>query len=173
MCIKTDYETTYKIFIGEKMKNIEKIVDEYFHPEESKSKGKLGIRLFESDPKGFNCPNNVLLYAPNEFYKLSDNAIEEATGGCGPGGIGDRLVPDTAWGLNIKRACRIHDFMYSDLCNDSKEDADRVFLNNMRRLIIHGSKIKFLISPRLKRAKTYYLVVKHCGGSSVSKNKQD
>jgi len=140
--------------------------EEYLIPEESPRKGSFGCRVFEEDGNG---PNEVLLYAPNSFYNLSDSAILESTGGCGPGKAGDLIVPDTAWGLNLKRACRIHDHMYSDLCTATKKAGDRVFLNNMRRLIIHGSKIKWLIPARLRRAKLYFLTVKYGGKAAVSK----
>jgi hypothetical protein len=108
------------------------------------------------------------LYAPDEFWNMSENAILEVTGGCGPGKAGGYIVPDRVWGLSIKRACRIHDFMYSDLCDATKEEADRVFLDNMRRLIFDGIRWKWLIRLRLRRAKTYYLFVKYGGGTSVA-----
>jgi hypothetical protein len=153
------------------MNNLKKITEKFLPPDESERKGKFGIRLFPGDKTGWNCPNHIPLYAPHAFYKLSANAIDEATGGCGPGEKGDRVVPDTAWGLRITRACRIHDFMYSKLCTATQKTADRVFLNNMRRLVLHGSKIKILIPPRRVRVKAYYLAVKYGGKSSVSEKK--
>lgn len=46
------------------------------------------------------------LNAPDEFWNLSLEELRSIVnrGGCGPGDSGDRLVPDTVWGLNIKPA---------------------------------------------------------------------
>ena len=43
---------------------------------------------------------NIL--APPEFWKLPQEKIDSY--GCGPGKIGDWLVPDTIWGENIQLA---------------------------------------------------------------------
>jgi hypothetical protein len=42
------------------------------------------------------------LIAPKGFWEISDAELEEKTGGCGPTGILDVLIPDTMWGLNQK-----------------------------------------------------------------------
>jgi len=148
------------------MKNAKKATIKFLRNEETPKKGAFGCRVFKEDGNG---PNKVPLYAPHSFYKAHDNLILEHTGKCGPGdGIGDKLVPETLWGLRVTRACRIHDWMYSRMCTTTQKTADRIFLNNMRRLVIHGSKIKWLVNLRLTRAKTYYLAVKYGGKSAVT-----
>ena len=126
-------------------------------------KDNFGVRFSDGPP--------VPLYAPKEFWEMNEKAILEATGGCGPGLYGDYFVPDTVWGLSIKRACRIHDFMYSELCNATQEEADRLFLDNMRRIVLHSTKWKWLRALRLRRVKTYYIAVKYAGEGSVSDKK--
>ena len=81
------------------------------------------------------------LDAPDEYWELTIEEIEkiiESTGGCGPGGIGDYLVPDTLYGvINVKDACRIHDYMYAvGETHKEKVEADKVFLDNMKRIIL-------------------------------------
>lgn len=46
------------------------------------------------------------LDAPHGFWELTLEELRKVVkrGGCGPGDKGDRLVPDTVWGLNIKPA---------------------------------------------------------------------
>lgn len=112
------------------------------------------------------------LYAPNSYWELSDSARAEIVNGCGTRGIIGLLVPDTILGLSIKAACNIHDYMYHvGLTIDDKKEADRVFLNNMLRLIDGGWRI-FKI-PRIHRARIYYDAVKYCGGPAFwdGKNK--
>ena len=49
----------------------------------------------------------VKLLAPAEYLKLLEtdpDFLNSITGGCGPGGSGDILVPDKILGINIRRA---------------------------------------------------------------------
>lgn len=80
------------------------------------------------------------------------------------------LVPDTIYLLTVTEACNIHDYMYSIGSNlGDKDEADRVFLNNLVRLIQdHGGLLKPL---RLCRAKTYYKFVVGLGGPAFWDNK--
>ena len=105
------------------------------------------------------------LYAPPSYWETPKEKIDRITGGCGPGGFGDWLVPDTIYGLSVFQSCRIHDYMYHiGKSLTDKEEADRVFLNNMIRQIRDGTKWKWLMFFRRQRAKTYYLFVKEFGG---------
>lgn len=115
---------------------------------------------------------NVKLYAPESYWETPEHIIDDLTGGCGPGGFGDWLVPDTVYGLSVFPACRIHDYMYGvgETLADKKE-ADRVFLNNMVRLIKAKAAWKWLRRLRLRRARTYYYFVKEFGGSAFWKGK--
>jgi len=82
------------------------------------------------------------------------------------------MVPDRIWGLDISECCRIHDFMYG--CGEREEDreeADRVFLNNMVRLISDG--ICLLRPLRRWRAKQYYWAVRYFGGPAFWNDKND
>ena len=114
------------------------------------------------------------LYAPEQYWLLYDVARAELVNGCGTRGIIGILVPDTIWGLRITTACNIHDWMYGvGTILADKEEADRVFLNNMLRLIDGGW--WWLKRPRILRAREYYQAVKICGGPAFwsGKNKKE
>ena len=127
------------------------------------------------------------LFAPQSYWNAPLTVREEMTGGCGPGRIGDYFVPDTIYGLNVKKACKIHDWMYflGEVQKDKKK-ADRVFLNNMLRIIAGAALRKafpwyylglgFLIRIplmrlRIRRAYTYYKAVKRFGAGAFYKGK--
>lgn len=112
-------------------------------------------------------PLIVELYAPKDYgcqpYWFWDAPPHEQQGGCGPGeGIGDRLVPDYLLGLSIKPSCSIHDFMYRwGVTLDDKNMADRVFHQNMRRIVKkYGGIFKL---PRYSLAYVYYKAVAYGG----------
>lgn len=115
---------------------------------------------------------DVTLYAPPGYWTMPESDRSEIVGGCGPGWFGDMLVPDTLWGLNIRPACSIHDFMWwvaAALPLETervryKEHSDRVFLNNMMRLIRAAGGPRWLLWLRRRRAITYYNAVCYCGG---------
>lgn len=104
------------------------------------------------------------LFAPESYY--NDPRVTEIAGGCGPGEIGDWIVPDRVWGVSIKDACKIHDWMYwIGRTKEDKEEADRVFLNNMLRLIeAYDGWSRVLNGFRRYRAVTYYNAVRDLGG---------
>ena len=71
------------------------------------------------------------------------------------------------YGLSVFRACQIHDYMYyMGKTLADKEEADRVFLNNMVRIINAETKWKWLRCLRKRRAYAYYKAVDIFGGSS-------
>jgi len=116
------------------------------------------------------------LFAPKEYWEMSKEAIDEITGGCGPGGLGDKLVPDTIYGLSIFAACRIHDFMWHfGVTQEDKDIADRVFKNNMIRIIEAKTKYKIIKWLRIRRANTYYKAVSVFGDGAYwnDKNSED
>ena len=87
--------------------------------------------------------------------------------GCGPGGVGDFLVPDTVYGLSIRDACRIHDWAYRHSLGDSDEDRkrhDRILMNNSLRIVDAGTKFWIIKKLRYRRCKTYYQMVRAFGG---------
>lgn len=112
------------------------------------------------------------LFAPPEYWRLP--ASERGRLGCGPGYLGDLLVPDTFYGLSVKSACSIHDFMYrTGQVEVDREVADRVLLNNCVRIVMAGTSGKLLLRLRLMRARTYYWFVRMFGGPAFwnGKNK--
>jgi len=115
----------------------------------------------------------TVLFAPEEYKKLTAAALAAVINGCGPGGWKVDLVPDSLYGLDITDACNIHDYMYyvGETIED-KNEADRVLLNNMLRLIDAGTKHRWLRRLRRCRAMIYYLSVKYFGGPAFWDEKQ-
>lgn len=103
----------------------------------------------------------VELYAPAGYWELTSDQ-RACYNGCGTSGWKGAVVPETMWGLNVTRACNIHDHMYkfgrSEL---DRQEADRVFLNNLLRII--DAKGGWLAWPRRYRAMTYYNFVNKFG----------
>ncbi len=137
--------------------------------------------------------NPLKLYAPKEYWDAITDAkkddekkteLEKILNGCGAEGWKSALVPETLWGLSVTSACNIHDWMYTFpkiSTIEDKELADRVFLNNMVRIINHhhendscviGCILKKL---RLRRARIYYEAVSLFGGDAfwAGKNTDD
>ena len=114
------------------------------------------------------------LYAPKSYWAASPDEVSRVAGGCGPGGFGDFLVPDKIWGLDVSHACRIHDWMYhlGETLAD-KDEADRVFLNNMLRLVEAAGGPGWLQRLRANRAHTYHLAVATFGGPFFWKDKNE
>ena len=119
-----------------------------------------------------NREEQTYLWAPPEYWVLTIEEIEkiiESTGGCGPGGFGDYLVPDTLFGvINIKPACRIHDYMYATgEDQEDKDYADEVFLSNMKQIILwetagwyEDKKRQTLVRKEcFRQAETYHMIV--------------
>lgn len=111
------------------------------------------------------------LYIPDGYRK-----IEACT--CGPNGWKIDFVPNHLWGVSIKEACCIHDWMYTeprDAGLNHKNYADRVFLNNMIRLVNYHSRSKFLTALRRAKAYKYFLAVQAFGGPSfwLGKNREN
>jgi hypothetical protein len=112
-----------------------------------------------------------LLFAPAEYWTAKDK--DTVCNGCGTKGLVGYVIPDTLYGLSITAACDIHDFMYDrGLTLADKEEADRVFLNNILRLI-ETKPGKFLQFLRCRRAMIYYSAVRDFGGPAfwAGKNK--
>ena len=114
----------------------------------------------------------AILYAPEGYKKLTESQRRSMLNGCGSGRFGSFIVPDRILGLKITSACNIHDYMYQvgESLEDKKE-ADRVFLNNMTRLVDeYGG---FFKRVRLKLIRKYYQAVKYFGGPSFWKDKNE
>jgi len=115
--------------------------------------------------------DDLQLFAPEEYWLAQDK--DKICNGCGTKGIVGYAIPDTLYCLSIIEACDIHDWMYENGWKlEDKEEADRVFLNNMLRIIEakSGLVLKWL---RCQRAMTYYSAVRDFGGPAfwAGKNK--
>lgn len=107
------------------------------------------------------------LFAPESFWQAPISERRQVCNGCGSKGWSNLLVPDYMWGISIREACDIHDWMYQEGQElEDKLRADRVFLNNLLRLIDARSKSRVLKFLRRRRARTYYLAVKYFGGDA-------
>jgi len=107
----------------------------------------------------------AIIYAPEDWVTTPLEERKKMVNGCGPGGWLSELVPESMYGIDVTPACNVHDFMYlKGQTIQDKEEADRVFLNNMLRIINHESKCFILRWLRRRRALKYYLAVKHFGG---------
>jgi len=87
--------------------------------------------------------------------------------GCGPGGVGDWLVPDTMWGLSVKPACQQHDHDYrfgSGSSEEHRKQCDIRMRLNMLIIVDAESKTKTFKALRHIRVNTYYLMVRWHGG---------
>jgi hypothetical protein len=116
------------------------------------------------------------LYVPKSYTEATNEQLERVCNGCGTKGFGGLFVPDTMWGLNITECCNIHDWMYEKGETDKeKQEADRVFLNNLLRTIEaeEGWKAWLLAGVRRRRALKYYEAVRVFGGPAFwnGKNK--
>lgn len=105
------------------------------------------------------------LYAPQSYKNATDEEKASVCNGCGTEGWKGWIVPDTMWGLDISEACQIHDWMYWEgKTIEDKNEADRVFLNNLIRIIEAGSRWRIVKHLRMRRAFTYYQAVSIFGG---------
>lgn len=115
-----------------------------------------------------------LLFAPDSFKKAPYYELELVCNGCGAAGAKFDFIPDTIYFTYIGYACHIHDWMYDEgLTIEDKDQADRVFLNNLYRIIKLNKawwKPTFLMR---RRALKYYLAVKHFGGDAFWTGKND
>ena len=107
------------------------------------------------------------IYAPTAFLIASLEELKRRCNGCGSSSSWFKPFKRIL-GTSILEACIIHDYMYSTgYTNDDKEEADRVFLNNMNRLITRDS-VNWNKPTKLQRfvVRKYYLSVKYGGGES-------
>lgn len=109
---------------------------------------------------------NYKLYAPESYWGYPKDLIGEIVNGCGPAGWKTRFIPDRILGTNISAACNIHDFMYHfGQTEADREEADRVFLNNLMRIVEADSRNFFTRWLRRKMVLYYYSAVRDMGGT--------
>lgn len=113
----------------------------------------------------------TFLFAPPAYWRLTEE--ERKRHRCGPGrGVLEKLVPENLLGCSVSAACSIHDFCYAiGHTIEDKNEADRIFLNNMIRLIEAYGGLHFMIHLRLRRAFIYYEAVCHFGGPAFWREK--
>jgi hypothetical protein len=116
--------------------------------------------------------NPVELFAPQSYIQATPYERHQVANGCGPGGWLQYLIPATIYGLKIEEPCNIHDWMYATgLTNEDKAIADRVFLNNLLRIIDANTRWDWLRWLRYRRARKYFEAVEHFGGPAFWKRK--
>lgn len=108
-----------------------------------------------------------ILFAPASFLAAPLSRKMEVCNGCGAANAKVDFVPDTIWGLYVGYACSIHDWMYDEgRTIEDKVEADRVFQNNLHRLIDLD---KRWYTPKVlmhTRADIYWLLLYLRGGSA-------
>ncbi len=110
------------------------------------------------------------LFAPESYWNATLTERATICNGCGTAGWKGKLVPDSMWGLNISKACNIHDWMYHFGKTEAERcEADRAFFNNLLRII--NAEGGWLASLRRYRATTYYNSVHNYGGPAFWDNK--
>lgn len=113
------------------------------------------------------------LWEPTSYKKATHGEKKEACNGCGPQSWKRDFVPDTIYGVDISEACNIHDWMYlKGQSIDDKKKADRVFLNNMIRIVKAESRFRFMSVLRQRRCWKYYLAVAQFGGPAFWEGKK-
>ena len=108
---------------------------------------------------------NYKLYAPAAYWAMSAEARAEIVNGCGPSGWKSKFIPNKILWVDVRRACDIHDFMYHLGQTDAdREEADRVFLNNLLRIVEAESTNFFTRVIRRRLVLHFYGAVRDMGG---------
>jgi hypothetical protein len=106
-----------------------------------------------------------------KLFKPDGYEPKETCNGCGTGWSAS-IIPNTIYFLNIKECCCIHDYMYeAGSTIEHKKEADRVFLNNMLRIINDKEAWYFPHFLARYRAIEYYNAVVNFGGAAFWDNK--
>ena len=86
---------------------------------------------------------------------------------CGAGKVGDWLVPDSIWGVNISPACWVHDQMFAvaPATWGAFHYANAVFFVNIAAIIQARSANALIRTLRIARASLYLLAVSTAGAS--------
>lgn len=79
------------------------------------------------------------------------------------------FIPDTIYGISIRKSCCIHDHRYEiGGTQEDKNQADREFLGNMLTEIEHNTKWYIPTFLARRRAMDYYEAVSRMGDSSFN-----
>ena len=113
-----------------------------------------------------------VIFAPASFLLASLDELTDICNGCGTSDSWFR-PPEKFYGTNIIYACIIHDYMYhKGFTIEDKQEADRVFLNNMNRLITRDKHLWYKPTFLQREcAVKYYYMVKYYGAEAFWKGK--
>ena len=119
-----------------------------------------------------NTRSSLALFAPESYWQATPEQLNMIVNGCGTSGWKGKLVPEKLWGVSVSESCNIHDWMYHHGVDiKDKEQADRVFLNNMLRTIECSTSNGFVKKLRIRRARVYHHAVCYFGGPAFWENK--
>ena len=109
----------------------------------------------------------VELISSEEYKNAHPGTLDAICNGCGSSGWKGSIVPDRILGVDISRACDIHDFDYwMGGTVDQRKRADLRFLVNMNRLIEERTSFwsrRFFNPLRMWLAQLYYEDVRKHG----------
>jgi len=113
-----------------------------------------------------------ILDADPRFNRENFDELLKICNACGA--KGSRLpIPQTAWGMDIRPMCHIHDTDYHwGETNEDKEHGDRRMKHNGHRLVRKFS-VWFLKHPRRLRILGYYFTVYNLGGEAFWDGKME
>ena len=113
-----------------------------------------------------------------KFYKLIipkgfKGSAASISGSCGSDGALFDLVPDNFVGVDIKRCCQVHDYLYAiGGTEQDKIKADKMFYTNLFRTVMNDSSL-IARSTNLWLAKVYYKAVRDFGSGSFNYHKKN
>lgn len=109
------------------------------------------------------------------FFAASMEQRMLVSNGCGPKGLGGKLVPDTMYGLDVSASCDGHDWRYRYTANTLKHKwrADIEMLGNAARIIVDAEGTTWLMVKRIYRATMYCAAVLLFGNSAFHNAKQE
>lgn len=109
--------------------------------------------------------HNVKLVAPS-IIEFPTSLVTDFPDACGAGsGIGQKIVPDTIWGIPVSPGCFIHDFQWliAPPTWEAFHASNGMFHRNLNSLIKAQSGNSFMLHLRMYRAVTYFNAVDSVG----------
>lgn len=101
---------------------------------------------------------------PFSLWSCDDVNLALFINGCGPRGLGDKIIPDKILFISVKPACMVHDFEYQiGVTLRDKKNADERFKNNLLAIVNKRSSFWPLKVLRRHIALGYYTAVKDFG----------
>jgi len=107
------------------------------------------------------------LIIPNGFK----GSASDLSGSCGSEKAWFDFIPDNFVGVNISKACKIHDYLYT--IGGTKKDkikADKMFKKNLTALVLNNGDLIWR-DTNLALVNAYYLAVSRFGDSSFNYKK--